>query len=255
MKEEKAVVLGVIPCRYASTRLPGKPLVDIDGKPMIQHVYERCLTAKLLSAVVIATDDERIAAAVKSFGGQVMLTSPDHPNGTSRVAEAARKMNHDLVLNIQGDEPLISPECLDELITIMISDGESVCWTCSTPILDESKADNPSVVKVVADKNNNALYFSRSPIPFPRESASLPYMEHVGIYGFTRDFLQHYITLPPTPLSQRESLEQLVILEHGYKIRMIATHYPPLGPNVNTPEDLEEVRRIMAGQQRSTGKA
>ena len=247
MKEEKATVLGVIPCRYASTRLPGKPLVDICGKPMIQHVYERCLRAKLLSTVIVATDDERIVTAVKSFGGHVAITSPDHPNGTSRVAEVARKMDHDLVLNIQGDEPLISPECLDEMIQIMTQDRESVCWTCNTPIHDKNKVGNPSVVKVVSDKNNNALYFSRSPIPFKREEGiPFSYMEHVGIYGFTRDFLQHYISLPTTPLAQTESLEQLTILEHGYSIRMITTHYPPLGPNVNTPEDLEEVQRIMS---------
>jgi len=247
MKKENITALGVIPCRYASTRLPGKPLVNICGKPMIQHVYERCIRAKLLSRVVIATDDERIVTAVKSFGGEVILTSPDHPNGTSRVAEVARKMKHDLVLNIQGDEPLISPECLDEMLQVMIGDTESVCWTCCTPVHDMNKADNPSVVKVVSGKNNNALYFSRSLIPFKREKdVPLSYMEHVGIYGFTHDFLQHYITLPLTPLAEAESLEQLVILEHGYSIRMITTQYPPLGPNVNTPEDLEEVQRIMA---------
>lgn len=238
-------VLGVIPARYASTRLPGKPLLDIAGKSMIQHVYERTLRAKRLDACVVATDDKRIYDEVIRFGGQATMTRADHPNGSSRVAEVALESRATHVINIQGDEPLLDFRALDELIEGLLKDESVGCATLCTEIKDLQSLENPNVVKVVRALNGNALYFSRSVIPFQRTTGILPMWEHLGIYAFTREYLQHFITLPETPLCLAESLEQLKILEHNDPIRVIATQYPPQGPNVNAPEDLEAVRRIM----------
>lgn len=240
-------VLGVLPARYASTRLPGKPLLDIAGKPMIQHVYERALSAKLLDECVVATDDARIFNAVRAFGGSVQMTAQTHPNGSSRVAEVAMKSDATHILNIQGDEPLLDPRALDELISAMVQDEKVLSATLCTPILDESNAHNPNVVKVVRALSGNALYFSRSLIPFARNTENRTVWEHLGVYAFTRDFLQIFISLEETPLSVAESLEQLKVLEHGYAMKVIPTLFPPQGPNVNAPEDLETVRQLMAG--------
>lgn len=240
-------VLGVLPARYASTRLPGKPLLDIAGKPMIRHVYERALSAKLLDECVVATDDERIFEAVRSFGGLVQMTAPTHPNGSCRVAEVAAKSDATHIINIQGDEPLLDPRALDELIGAMLQDETVLSATLCTPILDQASVHNPNVVKVVRGLNGNALYFSRSPIPFARNAEGLTIWEHLGVYAFTRDFLQVFVSLEETPLSLAESLEQLKVLEHGYAMKVIPTLYPPQGPNVNAPEDLETVRRLMSG--------
>ena len=240
-------VLGVLPARYASTRLPGKPLLDIAGKPMIQHVYERALSAKLLDECVVATDDARIFDAVRAFGGSVQMTAPNHQNGSSRVAEVAMKSDATHILNIQGDEPLLDPRALDELISAMLQDEKVLSATLCTPILDESNAHNPNVVKVVRALSGNALYFSRSLIPFARNAENRTVWEHLGVYAFTRDFLQVFVSLEETPLSAAESLEQLKVLEHGYAMKVIPTLFPPQGPNVNAPEDLETVRQLMAG--------
>lgn len=239
-------VLGVLPARYASSRLPGKPLLDIAGKPMIQHVYERAMSAKLLDECVVATDDERIFNAVRAFGGRVQMTSETHPNGSCRVAEVAERSDATHVLNIQGDEPLLDPRALDELIGAMLEDARALCATLCTPIASPDNARNPNVVKVVRNLAGDALYFSRSLIPFARDAQSPIVWEHLGVYAFTRDFLRVFVSLEETPLCLAESLEQLKVLEHGYAMRVIPTLFPPRGPNVNAPEDLEAVRRLMA---------
>ncbi len=239
-------ILGVIPARYASTRLPAKPLADICGKPLVQRVYERASRSPLLDRLVVATDDERILKAVRAFGGEAVLTSPDHPNGTCRVAEAAGMFDGDIVLNIQGDEPLLDPLMIGEVAQVLLEDGSAHSSTLCTPVADPALLGDPSVVKVVRDLRGYALYFSRFPIPFLRsEEGAPPVYEHVGIYGFTREFLELYVTLPPTPLSLAESLEQLKILEHGYSMKVAVTAGKKLGPSVDTPEDLEAVRRIV----------
>ncbi len=238
-------ILGVIPARYASTRLPGKVLLDICGKPMIQWVYERAARAACLNELVVATDDEKVFQAVKAFGGHVVMSASTHPNGTSRAAELAKSREADCVVNIQGDEPLIDPEMIDEVAGIFTSSPEAVCATLCRPIRDEEALSNPHVVRVVCDRFGNALYFSRALIPYPREDYKVPVYEHVGIYGYTRDFLLEYVRLPMTPLAETESLEQLKVLENGYKIKVAVTRCPQIGPNVNTLEDLETVRKIL----------
>lgn len=236
--------LGIIPARYASSRLPGKPLLDIAGKPMIQHVYERALESGVFSSVIIATDDERIFNAAKQFNADVMMTRADHPDGTSRAAEVAENIECDYVINIQGDEPMLDPRLLSELADGIARDGEAVAATACMEIKSEEDMSNPNIVKVVRALNGRALYFSRSLIPYPR-NASCPVYEHIGIYAYRRDFLMKLITLPQTPLQRTESLEQLKVLEHGYPMAVIKTNYPSQGPNVNTPEDIEAVRRLL----------
>ena len=237
-------ILGVIPARWASTRLPGKPLADICGKPMIQHVYERAKQSKSLTSVVVATDDERVLNAVRAFGGEAVMTSPNHPNGSSRVEEASRGRNADAIINIQGDEPLMDPAMIDE-VAAALNEPEVVCATLCRP-LAEADRNNPNVVKVVMAQNGDALYFSRSPIPYPRHEPSIPFYQHIGIYGYTADFLRRYVELPMTPLAEAESLEQLKVLENGYKIRVKVTSCAYVGRGVDTPEDLEAVRRLLS---------
>lgn len=237
--------LGVIPSRYASSRLPGKPLVDIGGRTMIEHVYRRAVESGAFFKVVVATDDDRIFSAVKDFGGEVMMTRSDHPDGSSRVAEVARAFETDYVINIQGDEPMLDPRMLRELAEGIAADPASDSATVCVPITDEADFQNPNIVKVVRAQNGRALYFSRSPIPFPRNETDCPVWEHLGIYAFTKEFLLKFVELPATPLMRTESLEQLRILEHGYTMTVIPTKYPSEGPNVNTPEDLEIVRRLV----------
>jgi 3-deoxy-manno-octulosonate cytidylyltransferase (CMP-KDO synthetase) len=239
-------IIGIIPARYASTRLPGKPLKDICGKPMIQHVYERASQAKLLDKVVVATDDQRIADVVKAFGGLAYMTRKDHPTGSDRIAEVAIGFECDIVVNIQGDEPLIMPEIIDEIAQVLVEDSTQVMATGCYKI-DEELARNPNVVKVVFDKNFNAMLFSRSIIPYPRNSEKFAAYEHIGIYAYTKEFLLKYITLPDTPLSQTESLEQLKVMENGYSIRVVPTKFPYNALSVDTQEDLDEVIRIMSG--------
>jgi len=237
--------IGVIPARYASTRLPGKPLKDIAGKPMIQHVYERSLEAASLDSVIVATDDERIVEAVTAFGGSVVLTSADHPNGTSRAAEAVRDEICDIVINIQGDEPLISPRMIEEVVAALEEDPEvpSATLCCRIP---PERYDDPNVVKTVCDLKGFALYFSRSLIPFPRHPEHQKVYEHIGIYGYRKEFLPVFLGLPETPLSQTESLEQLKVLEHGYRMRVVESGVEYDALSIDTEEDLERARRIMA---------
>ena len=236
-------ILCVIPARYASTRLPGKPLKDVAGKPMICRVYDRASQAKTLSGVVVATDDERILRAVENHGGRAMMTAKDHPTGTDRLAEVAEAYpDVDLIINVQGDEPLIEPPLIDELGRAFDGDAELQMATVMTPMEDEAEQKNPNNVKVVTDKNGCALYFSRSLLPYPRNDAGTPVYKHIGIYAYRRDFLLAYAKMAPTPLERTESLEQLRALENGYKIKCIRTNARFVG--VDTPEDLAKVNEI-----------
>lgn len=236
--------IGVIPARYGSSRLPGKPLKDILGKPMIQHVYERASQAKLLDELIVATDDRRIIDAVEGFGGKAVLTAKDHPTGSDRIAEVVRSYDCENVVNIQGDEPLVMPEIIDEIAQALILDKTQVMVTGCYQIREELY-HNPNVVKVVFDRNHDAMLFSRSMIPYPRNSDGLAVYEHIGIYAYTKAFLMKYITLPNTPLSIAESLEQLKVMENGYKIKVVPTRYHYDALSVDTQEDLDEVIRLM----------
>lgn len=232
-------VLCIIPARYASTRLPGKPLRDIAGKPMIVRVYERALQARLVQDVVVATDDERIRAAVEAHGGHAVMTRADHATGTDRLAEvAARMTDYDLIINVQGDEPLIEPSVIDALVEPFLADETLTMATAKTEITDEAEQENPNNVKVITDVNGNALYFSRARIPYARVPGAKVY-KHIGIYAYRRDFLLAYARMAQTPLELSESLEQLRALENGYRIRVVETDAVFIG--VDTEEDLAAV--------------
>lgn len=237
--------LCVIPARYASTRLPGKPLAMIAGKPMIQHVYERASQAKRPQAVLVATDHELVYEAVQAFGGKAMLTSPEHPTGTDRLAEVARAYaDYDIIINVQGDEPLIAPEIIDKLAAAFDEEPELVMATLAS-VMDESEYANPNAVKVVTDLQGYALYFSRSLIPFPRAKVEeMPVYKHIGIYAYRREFLLAFAALRPTPLERTESLEQLRALEYGHRIKVLKTEFQSIG--VDTPEDLEKVNQLLS---------
>jgi len=243
-----ARVIGIIPARYASTRFPGKPLADILGKPMIQHVYERARNARTLQRLLVATDDQRITQAVASFGGEAVMTSPEHPTGTDRLAEAAAPLDVDLVVNIQGDEPLINPEVIDAAAAPLIEDPSIPMGTLMSRITDPADLHDPNVVKVVADLHGFALYFSRALIPYARggKTGDALYYYHPGLYVYRKDFLLKYAALAPTPLEQTEKLEQLRALEHGYRIKVVETTHRPV--SVDTPADLEHVKRLMQKQ-------
>ena len=235
--------LGVIPARYASTRLEGKPLADIGGHSMIEWVYKRTLLSDL-DMVVVATDDQLIYDKVKSFGGEVVMTSKDHPNGTSRIAEVAEIYgDFDVIINVQGDEPLIEKEMINALIIPFLEESDLSMATLKHRIDTLEEVENPNNVKVVTTKDNYAIYFSRSPIPYPRELDIKNYFKHVGIYGYRRDFVIKYSQMAPTPLEVSESLEQLRVLENGYRIKVLETPYKIVG--VDTNEDLERVRKIV----------
>lgn len=236
--------LCVIPARYASTRLPGKPLALIAGKPMIQHVVERAQEAKSPDKVLVATDHPEVAEKVKTFGGEVILTSPDHPTGTDRLAEvAAAFTTAEVIINVQGDEPMIDPLVIDQLAEAFRQEPHLDMATLACP-LEEEEEQETSVVKVVFDQKGYALYFSRSLIPYPRNrQEACPAWKHIGIYAYRRDFLLTYAGLAPTPLEKSESLEQLRALEHGYKIKVLTTNFKSLG--VDTPEDLARVNQLM----------
>jgi 3-deoxy-manno-octulosonate cytidylyltransferase (CMP-KDO synthetase) len=237
--------IAVIPARYHSTRLPGKAIADIAGRPMIEHVYRRSAAAAGVDAVIVATDDARVADAVRAFGGDVVLTSPAHRTGTDRVAEVARGLECDFIVNVQGDEPLIPPQMIEEVIAPLRLDGV-VMSTLRREIDDEADRISPHVVKVVVNRDDDALYFSRAPIPHVRDAhGSGRAFRHVGLYGYRREFLIEFAALPQTPLEIRESLEQLRALEHGFRIRTPETVHDSLG--VDTPADLERARRQLAG--------
>jgi 3-deoxy-manno-octulosonate cytidylyltransferase (CMP-KDO synthetase) len=239
-------IVAVIPARYASTRLPGKALADIDGRPMIEHVYRRASASPVVSQVIVATDDLRIATRVADFGGKVRLTKATHETGTDRLAEVATTLDADIIVNVQGDEPLIDPAAIGELIAPFKADRSLQMTTLYRRIHDASELNNPNVTKVVLDRGGFALYFSRAPIPYVRDPRGgwPPLYRHIGLYAYRRSTLLVLATLEPTPLERAEALEQLRALEHGIRIKAIETRYESF--EVNTPEDLEQVRRLFA---------
>jgi 3-deoxy-manno-octulosonate cytidylyltransferase (CMP-KDO synthetase) len=238
VKDLKAIA--VIPARFASTRFPGKPLAAETGKPLIQHVVEQVARCRRLAAVIVATDDQRIAGAVRAFGGQVVMTRPDHASGTDRVAEVAAAADAEIVINVQGDEPELDPALVETLIELTAAEGVQMA-TLAAPLRDAGELVSPNVVKVVCDQEGNALYFSRCPIPFRRDAGGGPaggppvHLKHVGVYGFRRAFLAEMTGWPEGRLERIERLEQLRVLERGRKIRVGIVAYESRG--VDSPED------------------
>lgn len=228
--------IAVIPARYASVRFPGKALARVGGKPLIQHVWERARLLVAVERIIVATDDERIAGAVREFGGAAVMTSAAHPSGTDRVAEAARGTDAELVVNLQGDEPVFDAKAVDELVGLMADHPSIEMGTLAHPIRDDAELADANANKVVLDQSGYALYFSRSPIPYRRQPGLVPPLRHIGIYVFRAPFLQRFASLPPTPLEKTETLEQLRALEHGVRIRVLVTPHASLG--VDTPADL-----------------
>lgn len=246
-------IVCIIPSRYASQRLPAKSLADIHGKPMVQHVYERAKRSKLLTEVVVATDDERIESAVKKFGGKAVMTPSSIQSGSDRVAFAARNLDADIVVNVQGDEPLISPALIDQAVQLLLDDPEAVVGTAVKKITSLDDLLTPNVVKAVIDRNHYALYFTRSLVPFVRDSKEVTdwlkqavFYKHFGIYVYRSSFLQKYASLTPTSLEQAEKLEQLRILEHGFRIKTVITELDSIP--VDTQEDLNRVRAELKAQ-------
>ena len=238
----------VIPARFGSTRLPGKPLADIAGKPMIQRVYERVTNAKKPEVFIVATDDQRVYDAVQSFGGTVVMTDANHPTGTDRLAEVAQQYTDlDVIINVQGDEPMIDANLIDQLADLFESDDVLQMATVATPLLEE-EYDEPSAVKVILNKRNDAMYFSRSLIPYPRHDFVNTPLKHIGIYAYRRQFLLDYAKMEPTAAEQTESLEQLRALENGFAIRVITTDKRFVG--VDTPEDLARVNAIFEQEEK-----
>ncbi len=231
--------LGVIPARYMSTRLEGKPLKNICGHTMIEWVYKRCKTSKL-DDVIVATDDKRIFDEVIKFGGKAIMTRENHTNGTTRIAEVREKISgFDVIINIQGDEPLIKTEMINSLIDAFIEDKNLDMATLKHKLESEKEINDPNNVKVISDINDFAIYFSRAAIPYPRNNENLSYFKHVGIYAYKKDFVLKYVNMPSSPLEKIESLEQLRVLENGYKIKVIETPYNIIG--VDTEENLKVV--------------
>jgi 3-deoxy-manno-octulosonate cytidylyltransferase (CMP-KDO synthetase) len=235
----KTRAIGIIPARYEATRFPGKPLFPIAGKPLIQRVYEQVVTAKRLESVIVATDDERIFRTVESFGGKAIMTRADHPTGTDRLAEVARGLDCDLVVNVQGDEPLMSPELIDRSVEHFGAIPDFRFGSAMTPIETEEDVQNPNVVKVVVGQNGQALYFTRFPVPYRRKLTTAPVYQHIGFYVYSREFLIDFSQMKPTPLEQTECLEQLRALENGIRIDMFETDY--LGIGVDSPEDVARI--------------
>jgi 3-deoxy-manno-octulosonate cytidylyltransferase (CMP-KDO synthetase) len=241
-------VLGVIPARYGSTRFEGKALADLLGKPMIQHVYERASKAKTLDELTVATDDQRIFDAVKAFGGNVVMTA-EHPTGTDRIAEVASQSDADILVNVQGDEPVIEPAMIDEVVEPLLEDSSIDLGTLAHRIGTEAEYLNPNVVKVIIDQAGFAMYFSRSSIPHIKPDgwrADVPTYRHVGLYVYRRYALLDFAQRSPAPFETLEGLEQLRFLENGYRMKVVETNYKSIG--VDTPEDLEAVKRIMGMQ-------
>lgn len=242
-------VIAVIPARYDSSRFPGKPLASIAGRPMIHHVVERARQARRVSRVVVATDDDRIRSAVEAFGGEAAMTRRDHRSGTERIAEVAARIPAEIYINVQSDEPLISPGVIDAAVDAISSDADTQVATLCVPVSQASEIMDPNVVKVVADFDGNALYFSRAPIPWVRDAAepvAARHFKHIGIYAFRRDALLEFPTLPPGELEHLEQLEQLRWLENGYRIRVGECEYS--GVAVDIPADVARVEEILRAQ-------
>jgi 3-deoxy-manno-octulosonate cytidylyltransferase (CMP-KDO synthetase) len=238
-------ILGVIPARYASSRFPGKSLANIDSRTMLEHVYERASMARYIGPLVIATDDQRIYEAARSFGARVKMTRGDHVSGTDRVAEVASEFEDvDLVVNVQGDEPLIDPGAIDAAILPLLEERAIPMGTLKKRIEDPREVTDPNTVRVVTDRFQNAIYFSRSTIPYRQPSDPAPiHYKHIGLYVYRRNFLLKYSDLPVGPLERAEHLEQLRALENGFKIRVVETDYESIG--VDTPADLDRVQQLM----------
>ena len=241
-------ILAVIPARYASTRLPGKPLVALQGKPMIQRVWERVRQAESITGVIVATDDERIRSAVEAFGGEAILTRTDHRSGTERVAEvAATRHDAEILVNVQGDEPMIEPAAIDAAVAAIRDNDEVNVSTLAVPIGKPADIMDPNVVKAVLDFDDNALYFSRAPIPWVRDrgaSVRAHHLKHLGLYAFRRQALLEFATFPQGDLERVEQLEQLRWLENGYKIRVVETEYDSV--SVDVPEDVARVEELLS---------
>jgi 3-deoxy-manno-octulosonate cytidylyltransferase (CMP-KDO synthetase) len=241
-----ASVVVVIPARYGSSRLPGKPLVSLGGKPMIQRVYERAKLAQRADRVIVATDDERIVKAVQAFGGEARMTRPDHRTGTERVAEVAAHEGGDVFVNVQGDEPLLDPAAVDTAVGALLEEPQAAISTVATPIKLPADIMDPNVCKVVLDFDENALYFSRAPIPWVRDTAGhvqARHLKHLGLYVFRRDALLEYPTLPQGELERVEQLEQLRWLENGWKIRVAEVEHDAV--SVDVPEDVARVEKLL----------
>ncbi len=242
---KKQNVIGVIPARYGSSRFRGKILAKIAGKPMIQWVYEQVSKSKTLDELIVAVDDDRVLKCVEGFGGKAIMTKPDHPSGTDRIAEVIENLQADIVVNIQGDQPLIDPKMIDEAVQPMLDDTTILMSTLKIKIGEEDY-DNPAVVKVAVDENDFALYFSRSLIPYPRDGESINVFEHVGLYVYRKKFLLKISKIPQTPLEKIEMLEQLRVMEKGYKIKVIETKSAhAAGVSVDTPEDLARIEKLI----------
>jgi 3-deoxy-manno-octulosonate cytidylyltransferase (CMP-KDO synthetase) len=240
----KPRVLAVIPARFASSRFEGKVLAKLAGKPLVQHVYERTSGCAAVDRTVVATDDSRVADAVAAFGGEVEMTSPEHRNGTERVAEVASRGDAPVILNVQGDEPLINPDSLLSCVNRLVGDETVEVSTLATPIRDPAMFERPHVVKVVMDGGGRALYFSRSPIPHVRGAAGPGRFKHVGVYCYRREYLLSLVTMEPGPLETSECLEQLRVLENGGRIGVAVTPHDTVG--VDVPEDLARAERMLA---------
>ena len=239
-------VVGIIPARYSSTRFEGKVLADILGKPMLQHVWERAKESRLLDEVIIACDDERVAVTARAFGSKVAMTAKAHASGSDRICEVINPLDVKVVINIQADEPLIHPTMIDKVARELLENSSIPMASVMKAIDEEEIVNNPDVVKVVIDKNNFAIYFSRSPIPYHARNSNIAvpiYFKHIGLYGYTKDFLYTYKNLPVSYLERVECLEQLRVLEQGFRIKMIETKFDTIG--VDTPEDLEKVKAYL----------
>lgn len=241
--------IGVIPARWGSTRFEGKVLAKINGKPMIEHVWRRARQSRLLTDVIIACDDQRIVKAAEKFGAKAILTAQNHASGTDRIAEVAADITAEIIVNIQGDEPLIEHSIIDDLVTVLSNDPDCVMATTIKLIRTNEELDNPNVVKAVIDLNGNALYFSRSVIPYDRDKtgiSKIKYYKHLGIYAYRKNFLLKFKDMPKSRLEQAEQLEQLRALEAGVKIRTVVTNIETVG--VDTPEDLARVEKLLRSQ-------
>lgn len=239
-------VIVVIPARYGATRLPGKPLVQLAGKPMIQRVFERAKLAKTAHRVIVATDDDRILKAVEAFGGEARMTRSDHRTGTERVAEVAAHVEGEVFVNVQGDEPLLDPAAVDAAVHALLEDPPAMVATVATAIKTPADIMDPNVVKTVLDFDNNALYFSRAPIPWVRDSAAhllVRHWKHLGLYVFQRDALLDYPTLPQGELERIEQLEQLRWMENGFKVRVAEVEHDAV--SVDVPEDIARVEKLL----------
>jgi 3-deoxy-manno-octulosonate cytidylyltransferase (CMP-KDO synthetase) len=250
-------ILAVIPARYASSRFPGKALATLDSRSVLEHVYARATMSRYLGTVIIATDDRRIYNEARRFGARVQMTREDHLSGTDRVAEVASSFEDaELVVNIQGDEPLIDPTAIDTALLPLLEERAIPMGTLRKRIEDPREIADPNVVKVVTDRFENAIYFSRSTIPYLRDGGSpthpnVPYFKHIGLYVYRRDFLLRYSAMPVGPLETAERLEQLRAIENGFKIRVVETDYESLG--VDTPEDLERIRALFRTAREAVG--